>query len=280
MLASAGFANAERMSRFLRYVVARTLAGERDRLKEYAIGVDVFDRNEDYDPRVDSIVRVEAARLRAKIDEYYNGPGTDDRVVIRLRRGSYVPHFEARPTAASARSLVAGAGTNSGPPTSRWPLGTSAAMVALVVLAAVAWRTAPWMPDGPAPGVRIAVLPLADFSEPRGDTMLAAQLTDGITTELARRGTLAVVSHTSAVQAAGRPLREAARALDAALVVEGSVVRKDDRVHVSVRLIDAAKDRKVWVQDFDGTVSDLPKLQRDIANSVATAVTQWTPPSF
>ena len=70
LLASDGFANADRMSRFLRYVVERTLAGESDRLKEYAIGVDVFDRNEAYDPRIDSIVRVEAARLRSKVDEY------------------------------------------------------------------------------------------------------------------------------------------------------------------------------------------------------------------
>ena len=70
ILASDLFANADRLSRFLRYVVERTLAGEGDQLKEYAVGVGVFDRGEQYDPRVDSIVRVEASRLRTKIDEY------------------------------------------------------------------------------------------------------------------------------------------------------------------------------------------------------------------
>ena len=74
ILASEAFANADRLSRFLRYIVERTLAGEGDRLKEYAVGVGVFERNEQYDPRVDSIVRVEAGRLRAKIDEYLPNP--------------------------------------------------------------------------------------------------------------------------------------------------------------------------------------------------------------
>ena len=78
MLASAIFANAGRMSRFLKFVVEKTLAGEAERLKEYVIGVEVFDRDVDYDPRVDAIVRVEAARLRAKLAEYYAGEGRAD----------------------------------------------------------------------------------------------------------------------------------------------------------------------------------------------------------
>ena len=96
ILASDLFANADRLSRFLRYVVERTLAGEGDQLKEYAVGVGVFDRGEQYDPRVDSIVRVEASRLRTKIDEYYRSANGADAVVIRLPKGTYTPEFEAR----------------------------------------------------------------------------------------------------------------------------------------------------------------------------------------
>jgi hypothetical protein len=69
LLASSVFANAGRMSRFLKFVVEQTLAGEGERLKEYVIGVEVFDRDASYDPRLDSIVRVEAARLRSKLAE-------------------------------------------------------------------------------------------------------------------------------------------------------------------------------------------------------------------
>ena len=89
ILANKGFANAGRLSRLLRYVVERTLAGEADQLKEYAVGVEVFDRDDKYDPRLDSIVRVEAGRLRSRLDEYYNGEGAQDEVRIVLPRGGY-----------------------------------------------------------------------------------------------------------------------------------------------------------------------------------------------
>ena len=278
MLASDGFANADRMSRFLRYVVERTLAGESDRLKEYAIGVDVFDRNEAYDPRIDSIVRVEAARLRSKVDEYYNRTGLDDPIIIRLRRGSYIPAFEERPVAPPAESPIPerAAATASRKP--RWIL-TMGIAAGLVIVAAVGWRAASRTATSQPPLVRVAVLPLAHYSNQQPDEMLAARLTDGVTTELARFGTVAVVSHTSASQFAGarRPLREIAQALNAALVVEGSVVTKGDRVRVSARLVDGATDRKIWVKDFDASTSDLAALQREIATAVAGAVASRPP---
>src|SRR5690349_5002433 len=98
ILASKGFSSAARVSRMLRYVVDKTLAGEADQLKEYAVGVEVFERDEHYDPRVDSIVRVEAGRLRTKLDEYYNGEGAWSDVRIALPRGGYSATFE-RPIA-------------------------------------------------------------------------------------------------------------------------------------------------------------------------------------
>ncbi len=274
LLASDGFANADRMSRFLRYVVERTLAGEADRLKEYTIGVDVFDRKEEYDPRIDSIVRVEAARLRSKVDEYYNRPGADDPIVIRLRRGSYIPAFEER-TAPSVAGLK---GTDSAehirPQRSRRSLGIGLVAVGLAIIVAVAWRNGPWTTSRQETSVRIAVLPFAHFSNLQTDGTLAARLTDGITTELARVGTLAVVSHTSALQFAnaGRPLREIAQSLNATFIVEGSVVTKDEALHVSARVIDAAQDRKIWVKDFDASTSDLRALQRRIATDIAAAI--------
>lgn len=259
------------MSRFLRYVVERTLAGEADGLKEYAIGVDVFDRNDQYDPRVDSIVRVEAARLRSKVEEYYNRHGVQDPVVIRLKRGSYVPVFENRPAAASPVPVVGGATQTVPRRAIRWPLTILAA--GLIMVAALAWRNGLGT-SSDSPSTTIAVLPLAHFSSLEADKMLAARLTDGITTELARIGTLHVVSHTSALQFAGvrRPLREIARALNADFVVEGSLSTSSDSIRVSARLVDGATDQKIWVKDFDGSTSDLRDLQRSIAADVAAAL--------
>ena len=67
VLASPMFAQAERQQHFLRYILAETLAGRAEKLKGYTIGVEVFDRESSFDPAVDAIVRVEAARLRTKL---------------------------------------------------------------------------------------------------------------------------------------------------------------------------------------------------------------------
>jgi serine/threonine-protein kinase len=96
ILASREFAGAERMRRFLRLVVTETLAGRPGALKEYVIGVSVFDRPSSFDPGSDPIVRVEARRLRAKLENYYRGEGRGDSILIELPKGRYSPKFEPR----------------------------------------------------------------------------------------------------------------------------------------------------------------------------------------
>jgi hypothetical protein len=90
VLASPGFANAQWLSRLLSYLVEETLAGRQDAIKEYTIGVEIYRRKPDYDPKIDAIVRVEASRLRAKLKQYYDGIGKDDPVRIDLPPGGYV----------------------------------------------------------------------------------------------------------------------------------------------------------------------------------------------
>src|SRR5580692_7821165 len=96
ILRSRAFIQSHRIRRFLQFVVEESLLGQPQRLKEYLIGMEVFDRREAFDPRVDSIVRVEARRLRYKLDEYYRTEGREDGIRIVLRKGSYVPIFEYR----------------------------------------------------------------------------------------------------------------------------------------------------------------------------------------
>lgn len=96
MLASKLFKGSRRLSRFLRFTVEQTLAGDRDRLKEYCIGLEVFEKPESFDPRMDSIVRVMARRLRILVNTYYQTDGRDDTVEIHFDSGSYVPSFRTR----------------------------------------------------------------------------------------------------------------------------------------------------------------------------------------
>src|SRR6266550_1547779 len=78
ILSSSGFARNERLSRFLRFLVERHLEGRDEEIKESLIAVEVFGRKPDYDPRLDSIVRTEAGRLRARLTEYYVTEGSQD----------------------------------------------------------------------------------------------------------------------------------------------------------------------------------------------------------
>src|SRR5262249_47970107 len=94
ILASGIFATAERMKRFLGFIVEETLRGRGDELNEYLLGIEVYDRDEQFDPRVDSIVRVDAARLRSKIREYYASELKCGPIRIEIPKGTYKPRFE------------------------------------------------------------------------------------------------------------------------------------------------------------------------------------------
>ncbi len=91
ILASESFSRSDRSRRFLRFIVEHVLDGKTTPLKEYVIGVEVFDKDESFDPRVDAIVRVEAGRLRTKVKEYYGEEGRSDPVRIELSKRGYVP---------------------------------------------------------------------------------------------------------------------------------------------------------------------------------------------
>src|SRR5277367_5155633 len=93
LLASPLFHSSKRYPKFLRLVVARALAGQTDQLKERILGVEIFDRPADYDTNTDPIVRVTAAEIRKRIDQYYQDPKHSQEIRIFLSSGSYVPHF-------------------------------------------------------------------------------------------------------------------------------------------------------------------------------------------
>ena len=93
VLESPSFAQSERLGRFLRFAVEHAINGSEDRLKEYVIGTEVYDRKAPYHPSQDSIVRTEVRRLRIKLKEYYESEGKDNTIFIYLRPGSYIPVF-------------------------------------------------------------------------------------------------------------------------------------------------------------------------------------------
>lgn len=107
--ASGPFRRAPRLVEFLRFVVEETLAGRGEELKEYRVGVSVYRRPADFDPATDSVVRVEARRLRAALDRYETEASGRITISIRIPKGGYVPEFQivARDTATPVARTIA-----------------------------------------------------------------------------------------------------------------------------------------------------------------------------
>jgi TolB-like protein len=108
ILSSPAFDASERNRRFLRHVVEETLAGRGDRIKAYSIATSVFGRDADFDPLQDSIVRIEAARLRRAIERFYLKEGSRGGPCISIPKGKYVPEFRARDRDGDTRAVAVG----------------------------------------------------------------------------------------------------------------------------------------------------------------------------
>src|SRR6476620_6250643 len=108
ILASKTFSQVERLKRFITFIVDETVAGRGGDLKEYVIGVQVFGKEPSFDPRTDPIVRVQARRLRTRLERYYRDEGNSDELIVDLPKGGYAPVFRVRdePTH-TKRSLTA-----------------------------------------------------------------------------------------------------------------------------------------------------------------------------
>jgi TolB-like protein len=106
LLASREFVHSARLARFLRFAVEETIAGRGAQLKECVIGMEVFDCDASYDSRLDPIVRVEARRLRAKLERHYRGEGAAEPVRIEFPKGSYAPVFQSRDARAGSETIA------------------------------------------------------------------------------------------------------------------------------------------------------------------------------
>lgn len=96
LVASKELHGADSLCKLLRYLANHALEFPEEPLKEYKIATEVFGRSSDFDPQSDSIIRVQAGRLRSKLAEYYQSEGTNDPIIVELPKGSYVPLFHHR----------------------------------------------------------------------------------------------------------------------------------------------------------------------------------------
>ena len=109
LLATPLFNSSKRYPSFLKYVVTHSLAGQTDQLKERILGVEIFGRSADYDTNTDPIVRVTAAEIRKRIEQYYQDPKHSQEIRLYLPAGSYAPQYSwpGRPSGLAASAAEA-----------------------------------------------------------------------------------------------------------------------------------------------------------------------------
>lgn len=117
----------------------------------------------------------------------------------------------------------------------------------------------------------IAVLPFENFSDDKENAYFADGVQDDILTNLSKIGDLKVISRTSVMSYRGQTknVREIGKALGVSNILEGSVRRSGNKVRVNVQLIDATNDEHIWAEDYDGDLTDVFKIQTDLARQIA-----------
>ena len=120
----------------------------------------------------------------------------------------------------------------------------------------------------------IAVLPFENLSDDKENAYFADGVQDDILTNLSKIGDLKVISRTSVMSYRGqaRNVREIGKALGVSNILEGSVRRSGNKVRVNVQLIDATNDEHIWAEDYDGDLTDVFKIQTDLAHQIAAAL--------
>jgi TolB-like protein len=284
ILRDPAFASSERLTSFLRYIVTETIEGRGSRLKGYNVALSVFSRGEHFDPQTNSVVRVEATRLRKQLAVYYAGAGAADPLEIRVNRGTYVPEFVDR-TALPPENAAASSEAQSGDPVPSAGSGPAIATEGyvhavtavpprvnapsrLVVAAAImttaaslswiAWqynsRTYnPQDVEPPAPS-RSAIwslppsITIAQLERPPDSPLQRSQadaLAREIASALGRFDALRVIEEKP--DAAQRPVAE--------YRLTSAVAGSGDRLSLSFNLVHAQDNQIVWTKSFD----DLPR---------------------
>jgi len=277
VLSSREFQGADRMRRFLRFTVETTLAGKADELKEYSIALAAFDREQDFDPRADPVVRNEARRLRSKLASYYADEGALDELLIDLPKGGYVPQFRERARAA-ARQFSESHRTE--PPIYR-PASRKSALRRYGRVIVVAGLTLGlgvffllyrrWLGAASEPVRSVAVLPFQNMTGDRQMEYLAEGIADEVLNSLAYLPDLKVVARSSAAQFKDRDhdVQEIGRRLGVKTLLEGSIRCSADKLRVLTRLVNAETGYQVWSHTYEFGTKDLFQVQDAIAQAVA-----------
>lgn len=264
ILSSAAFAGSERHRRFLTFVVEQALKGDTEKLNEFVLGFEVFHKGDTFDPRIDSIVRVEARRLRERLKKYYQEDGPSDPLIVTLRPRSFVPEFTPRERPAGTQSMA-----------SRWLHNRRVWLVAAVALVAGAAGTAGFFVLRPKPFgldsmTSVLVLP---FQTLRGapDPELGTTISDALIAGLTGRPGVRVMARGSAGGSTEARFQLAAD-LQADYIVEGAVRVTGSRAVVSAKMTDVHSQSYVWAETREGETGQMGALEQELTGAILSRI--------
>jgi len=265
VLGSPKFVQNDAPARLLRFVVEETLNNGGAGLKETVLGIEVFGRGPDFDPKTDSIVRTQAGKLRARLSEYYAGNGSADAVRIDLPKGGYVPVFSATVWKAAAARAEAS------PARRYWMSALASVAVAALLFSGASW----WRARVASSRIRsIAILPFVDMSAHKDQEWFCDGITEEIIDAMTRIPGMHVVARTSAFEFKDKPrdIRKIGEQLGVAAVLEGSVRKDGENLRITAQLNRAADGFHLWSQTFDRRARDIFSTQQEIAVALAARV--------
>jgi serine/threonine-protein kinase len=295
LLGTQHFSASSRRGQLLRYLVEHTLKGDADKINEYAIGLEVFQRPESFDPRIESVVRTEFSRLRQRLKDYYAEDGLRDGIVIDFPPRSYVASFTFR-EAAKLREPTAFPEVARAPqlvPTSArqarrvWIIGAIAVLcvAAGAVAGIMLWRQHVSLTVARQPIHAIVVLPFEDYSPNHQDEYIADGITEELTNDLAQWRDMRVVARTSAFafKGKGEDIRQIGQQLNVDTVLEGSFTRLGDHVRITAQLNRATDGYHLWSHSYETQSNDMLAMQDEVATSITDAIGQMrggSPPAI
>jgi TolB-like protein len=240
ILASSSFALSQRHRKFLSFVVEETISGRADRIKAYTIATSALGRGENFDPQRDSIVRIEAGRLRRELERYYLTEGAGASLRIEIPKGSYVPQFV---TAAEARPIPAV--KSHAPPPHRGP--------------------------------RLLVVPFERDPESTGFDGFEWAFTRQVILGLTRFSSILVFGPETARSHSTQPdLAELSTKLNVDYVLTGVAALTSGRLTVDLLLQEVPRGRFVWAERFERefAASDFHNLREEIASLIVQRIAQ------
>ncbi|MGF1775437.1 transmembrane adenylate cyclase [Vibrio nomapromontoriensis] len=242
ILSSKAFDQSPKMKELLTFVVEQTLAGNGDRLKQFTIATEVFDRDAEFDHQADPIVRIQAGRVRRTLETYYLTEGVNDPLFLAIPKGRYSPVFTPQTPQAVRQTAT------------------------LAQMARDNQRTL---------SPTITVLPFLSLSDDAEKRFFAEGFGEELATELARFDMLKVVSmhalgDTSIDPRTSADVKGLGEELGVSFITSGTMQTLGNKIRIYAKLYRTDSGEQVWAEKYtcDLTTDDLFAVQDEIIAEV------------